>query len=466
MEYRREKDSMGEVKIPKEAPYGVTTARSLANFPISGLTLHPEQTAALGAIKLACAKANMELGLLSKTKGEAIVRACRELIDGRLHPAIMVDIFASGSGTSHNMNVNEVLANRAVELLGGSVGDRSVIHPNDDVNMGQSTNNVFPTSIRVASVPMVKAVMAAANQLAKLLRKKAKKFDNVLKSGRTHLQDAVPIRMGQVFGAFAYAVEKDLERLASVLPRLSEVGVGGNAVGTGINTDPRFRKLIVKHLNAETKQKFMVTGDGIEATHTTVDLAAVSAAVQLLAQNIQRICNDLRLMSSGPMTGLNEINLPPVEPGSSIMPGKVNPSICEAVGMVCLKVMGNHQTVTLATSSGQLELNVTMPVTGYALIESLKIMRNGIDVLTNKCIDGITVNKERCEWYAMQSPSLGTFLNPLIGYDKSSTLVKRAVAEGKTIPQIVRDEGLLTEKEIAAVFDPKKLTSPQPLPKK
>jgi aspartate ammonia-lyase len=312
----------------------------------------------------------------------------------------------------------------------------------------------------VASVTLLKSLINEVVSLRRELLRKAKRFDKIIKSGRTHLQDAVPIRMGQVFEAFAYALSKDEERLSSKLAITSELGVGGNAVGTGINTDSRFRKLIIKHLNKETGQKYSVTKNAIEATHATNDLADLSGAIQTLAINIARICSDLRLMSSGPNTGLNELNLPPVEPGSSIMPGKINPSIAEAVNMVCLKVFGNHQTITLAAGSGQFELNVTMPVTGHCLIESLKIMAAGIKTLNEKCVVGITVNRERCEWYAMQSPSLGTFLNPVIGYDKASKVVKKAVKEGKTIPELVAQEGILTKAEIAKVFDPKKLTSP------
>ena len=460
MKYRIEKDSMGEVQVPEKALYGAHTTRSIENFQISGDKIAAEQIKALAFLKLACAKANMELKLLPVKKGNAIVKACREMIDGKLDEAIIVDIFAAGSGTSHNMNVNEVLASRAAVLSGSKPGNRSIIHPNDHVNMGQSTNNIFPSSIRVAAVPLVKNLIKEVTSLRKALDKKAKKIERIIKSGRTHLQDAVPITMGQVFGAFAYALSKDEDRLASKVATTAEIGAGGNAVGTGINTDPAFRKLIVKHLNRETGQKFAVSKNGIEATSCTNDLADLSSAIQTLAIDIAKMCNDLRLMSSGPNTGFNEINLPPVEPGSSIMPGKVNPSICEAVNMVCLKVFGNHHTVTLAAGTGQLELNVTMPVTGYCLIESLKIMTAAVFALNKKCVADITVNKERCEWYAMQSPSLGTFLNPVIGYDRASVLVKKAIREGKTIPDIALEEKLLTEKEIKEVFDPKKLTSP------
>ncbi len=460
MKYRNERDSMGPLKVPANAYYGVHSMRSIQNFQISGLRLPPEQIAALANIKMACARANMELKILTKKRGDAIVKACREIISGEMHDQFVVDIFQAGSGTSSNMNTNEIIANRGAELLGGKRGDRELLHPNDHVNMGQSTNNVFPSSIRVASLALLHALILETKKLHQALRRKAKEFDKVLKSGRTHLQDAVPVRMGQVFNAFARAVEKDITRLGAKTMHISELGVGGNAVGTGINTHPKFRSLIIKYLNKETRLKFSVASDGIEATHATNDLADLSGAVQTLANDVLRVCNDLRLMSSGPNTGLNELNLPPVEPGSSIMPGKINPTICEAVGMVCLKVFGNHATVTQAAQSGQLELNITMPVSGYALIESLKILASGIGTLTEKCVSGITVNKERCEWYAFQSPSLATFLNPVIGYDRAAAVVKKAVLHKKTIREIVIEEGLLTEKQLAKIFDPKKLTSP------
>jgi len=460
MKYRVEKDSLGEFNVPEEAYYGVHTTRSVNNFPISGHRIPQDQVRAMALLKLACAEANMELGLLPKNKGRAIVKACREVVAGKFDDEFPVDIFSAGSGTSSNMNVNEVIGARAEEILGGGRGDRKLVHPNDHVNMGQSTNNIFPSSIRVAATPLIKALVAEVDRFRRSLASKARKFDKIIKGGRTHLQDAVPVRMGQVFSAFAYSMEKDGRRLRDTLDFTRELGVGGNAVGTGINTSPKFRKLIIRRLNRATGEKFRVTANGVEATHSTTDISHVSFALQTLAIDIHRICNDLRLMSSGPMTGLNELNLPPVEPGSSIMPGKVNPSICEAVNMVCLKVFGNHQTIFMAAQSAQLELNVTMPVTGYALLESLKILRNGIKALNDKCVAGITVNRDRCRWYAYQSPSLATFLNPVIGYEKASKLAKQAIAQGKTIPETVLEQGLMTKMELDRLFDAKKLTAP------
>ncbi|MBI3794420.1 MAG: aspartate ammonia-lyase [Nitrospinae bacterium] len=458
---RVENDSMGPMTVPFDAYHGASTARSLANFQISPLRLFPEQIHAMVALKLACAKANMELGLLPKRKGDAIIRACREVRAGRFDAEFGLDVFQSGSGTSTNMNVNEVVANRASELLGGRRGSKRV-HPNDDVNMGQSTNNIFPSSIRVAATPLLLTLIKAAENFSKTLAQKGKEFDRVIKSGRTHLQDAVPIRMGQVFNAFSRSIRKDAERLRLKIRHVSELGAGGNAVGTGINTHPSFRKRIIKNLNAELGSKmFRVAPDGVEATHSTNDLADLSGAVQTLAVDVARICNDIRLMASGPLTGLNELRLPPVEPGSSIMPGKINPSICEAVNMACLRVFGNHHTVTLSAMSAQLELNVTMPVTAYALLESLKIMASAVATLDEKCVAGLEANKEQCMAYAMASPSLATFLNPVIGYEKSASIVKKALAEKKTIPQVVLEQGILTKEELRIIFDPARLTSPE-----
>ena len=460
MKQRIEKDSLGEFNVPADALYGINTSRSVGNFPISGYTAPPRQVAAIAVIKQACVMANMELGLLERKKGNAIAKAAAKVADGEHREQFPVDIFSSGSGTSLNMNVNEVIANLAEESLGGKRGEKKLVHPNDHVNMGQSTNDVFPSSIRVAAAPCVDELISRTKGLIATLKRKSRQFDKIIKSGRTHLQDAVPVRMGQVFGAWAYSISKGEERVRSAMPRFMELAVGGNAVGTGINNHPRFRKLVIKHLNKIARNKYKVAGHDIEAVHSTNDIAALSAAVSSLAVDVQRICNDLRLMASGPMTGFNEVNLPPVEPGSSIMPGKVNPSICEAVNMVCLKVFGNHQTIFMAAQSAQLELNVTMPVTGYALLESLTILANGIMVLDTKCVTGVTVNKEVCERYALQSPSLATFLNPHIGYARASEVAKKAVREGKTVPEVVLEDGLMTKAELAKVFDPKKLTSP------
>ncbi len=460
-EMREEKDSLGTKEVPAEAYYGIHTCRSLENFPLSGIQVPKEIIYAMARLKAACAAANNELGLLDDRKTEAIVKATEVILEGTLDDQFPIDIFQAGSGTSTNMNVNEVIANRAIEFLGGKKGERTLLHPNDDVNKGQSTNNVFPSSIRVALVMMLPELTDALQRYISVLHIKGDQYDHVLKSGRTHLQDAVPVRLGQVFHAFAYSAEKHLKRLREAGDYLKELGIGGNAVGTGINTKESFRELIVSAFNKKWRTDFRVTGDGVEATHSTTDIAHFSASLRSLAVDVGRVCNDLRLMSSGPNTGLNEINLPAVEPGSSIMPGKINPSICEAVNMLCFRVMGNDTTVASSASAAQLELNVTMPVTGYCVVESVRLLGNALDVLREKCIEGISVNEEVCRNYAEQSPSLATFLNPLVGYDKASQVVKDAIKNKRTIPEEVKAQGLLPEEEMKHIFDPHRLTSPE-----
>ncbi len=463
MKTRREKDSLGEKEIPESLYYGIHTTRSIENFPISGLKVPAEIIQAIALLKLSCAKANEKQKKLAKNKADSIVKATREVIGYKFSDQFPIDIFQAGSGTSTNMNVNEVIANRANELSGGKKGDKKLIHPNDHVNMGQSTNNIFPASIRVASILLLEKLFDHLRLYIKALKEKGKEFDHIVKSGRTHLQDAVPIRLGQVFSAFAYSAEKDLKKIQEAAKYVKELGAGGNAVGTGINTKKGFRDLIIKYLNKEIKKKFFsVTGNGIEATHTITDLSHLSAALRSLAIDAGRVCNDLRLMSSGPNTGINEIDLPPVEPGSSIMPGKINPSICEAVNMACYKVIGNDSTVTCCANAGQFELNVTMPVTGYCLIETIKILTGAIEVLTNKCIKGIEANETVCKKYLEASPSLATFLNPVLGYDKASEIVKSAIKKGRTIKEELLKEKIMTEEEVDRIFNPVCLTSPKP----
>jgi len=460
MKTRTEKDSLGTIEVPADAYYGVHTMRSIQNFQISDLCLSTSQIVALAQIKQACAEANMELGILQKKKGGAIVRACKEIAGGNLHDAICLDIFQAGSGTSSNMNINEVIGNRAAEILGGKKGDRSLIHPNDDVNKGQSTNNVFPTSIRVAALALEKDLLAALKGLVSSLEKKARQFNRIPKSGRTHLQDAVPVTLGQAFQAHASALKKDIERIKDTDKFLRMLGVGGNAVGTGLNTYPEFRKLIMKHLSKIVGRRFEVAEDGIETTQYLTDMAHASAAARMVAIDLNKICNDLRLISSGPNTGLSEISLPAVEPGSSIMPGKINPSVCESVNMVCMQVFGNDQAVSIAASAGQLELNTHMPVVGHNLLESLAILARGCENLATKCIDGITADKDRCFWYVENSASIATALNPYIGYDKAAAVVKESLATGKSIPDVILEKGYLDRKGLKEVLDPIAMTRP------
>ena len=377
---------------------------------------------------------------------------------GKLRDQFVVDPFQAGAGTSHNMNANEVLANRAIELLGGEKGDYSIVHPNDHVNMSQSTNDVFPTAMRLAALEMADKLIITLDLLAVSLRTKSMEFDHIVKSGRTHLQDAVPIRLGQEMGAYATAIHKNSNRIARAAEELKEVGLGGTAVGTGLNAPPGYRKRVVEELNRITMQSLRPTGDYFEAMQSMSPFVGLSGSLRTLATDMIRITNDLRLLSSGPNTGLAEISLPAVQPGSSIMPGKVNPVIAEMTGMVCFQVMGNDTTIAAAAQAGQLELNVMMPVIAFNLLMSLTILNNALTVLRERCVEGITANEERCRWYVEHSVSLVTALNPKIGYARAAEIAKRAMARGKTIREIIEEEGLLTPEELAEVMDTRAMT--------
>ena len=457
---RTEKDSLGSMKVPLNAYYGIHTVRSFHNFQISGNRWHPLLIASIAQLKLACARANAELKLLPKRKLKVIEKACRKIITGELEHHFPLDVYQAGSGTSTNMNVNEVIANLAAEALGGKKGDRSLVHPNDDVNKGQSTNNVVPSAIRIASLACIDRLLTAVDALIAALEAKATEFKNVLKSGRTHLQDAVPMTLGQEFGAYATALAKHRARLIDANVFLQQLGIGGNAVGTGLNTPKKFRSLIVKYLNKQMKSKCTVSPDGIESTQFLTDIAATSSVLKLFAVDLNKICNDLRLLSSGPNTGFAEISLPAVEPGSSIMPGKVNPSICEMVNMVCMRVCGNDTTITMSCSAGNLELNTHMPIIGHCLMESFDILTNAIGTLAHRCVTGIEANSERCQWYLEHSMGFATALNPIIGYDAASALVKEALESGKSLRELILEKGLLSEKDIKKALDSKKLTKP------
>jgi len=454
MTSRLEKDSMGELKVPKDSYYGIHTQRSINNFKISNLKFQSELIYSIAKLKIACAKANSELNLLEKKKSSAIQKACKEIIEGKLKDQFPLDIFQSGSGTSTHMNVNEVIANRANELLGKKV------HPNDDVNKGQSTNNVIPSAIRITTLILLTSLLENVRRLQKDLYNKGKEFYSILKSGRTHLQDAVPITLGQEFNAYSTAISKHILRLEETEKFLKVLGIGGNAVGTGLNTSPKFRELIIKHLNKETKMDFSATKDGIESTQFLTDIVALSSVLKNLAVDINKIANDLRLLSSGPKTGFNEINLPPVEPGSSIMPGKINPSICEAVNMACIKVIGNDSTLTLACTAGNLDLNTHIPLIGYTIVESMEIMSNSSRMFADKCIEGITANKRQCKYYVENSMALATALNPYLGYDKVASLVKESLKTGKTVKELVLKKKLMKKDKLEKILDPENLTQP------
>ena len=455
---RIERDSLGERELPAEVYYGIQTARAIENFPISGWKPYPALVTATVQIKKAAARVNSSLGSLAAQIAEAIEAAADEVLDGKLLDQFVVDPFQAGAGTSHNMNANEVLANRAIELLGGERGDYSIVHPNDHVNMAQSTNDVFPTAMRLAALELTDKLILTLDLLAASLRTKSKEFDHIVKSGRTHLQDAVPIRLGQELGSYASAIHKNSVRIARAAEEMKEIGLGGTAVGTGLNAPPGYRKWVVEELNRITKQSLRATGDYFEAMQSMSPFVGLSGALRTLATDLIRITNDLRLLSSGPNTGLAEINLPAVQPGSSIMPGKVNPVIAEMTGMVCFQVMGNDVTIATAAQAGQLELNVMMPVIAFNLLMSLTILNNTLTVLRERCVEGIAANEERCRWYVEHSVSLVTALNPRIGYARAAEIAKRAMARGKTIREIIEEEGLLTPDELAEVMDTRAMT--------
>ena len=450
---RIERDSLGERELPANVYYGIQTARAIENFPISGWKPYPSLVTATIQIKKAAARANAALGSLDTRIATAIESAADEVLAGKLRDQFVVDPFQAGAGTSHNMNANEVLANRAIELLGGERGDYSIVHPNDHVNMAQSTNDVFPTAMRLAALDEVSELISALELLAEALQIKSTEFDKIVKSGRTHLQDAVPIRLGQEFGGYATAIRKNAGRIARAAEELKEIGLGGTAAGTGLNAAPGYRKRVVEELSRVTNQTLRATEDYFEAMQSMSPFVALSSAVRTLATDVIRIANDLRLLSSGPNTGLAEVNLPAVQPGSSIMPGKVNPVIAEMTDMVCFQVMGNDVVIATAAQAGQLELNVMMPVISFNLSMSLTILTNALKVLRERCVDGITANEERCRWYVEHSVSLVTALNPRIGYARAAEIAKRAIAKGKTIRETIEEEGLVTPEELAQVLN-------------
>jgi aspartate ammonia-lyase len=457
---RIEKDSMGEMTVPAEAYYGAQTARAMHNFPISGLKPHPAFVWATVIIKKCAAKANMSTGRLSPEIGNAIMAAADNVLIGELADQFVVDPFQAGAGTSHNMNANEVLANRALEILGSERGDFSTLHPNDHVNMAQSTNDVIPTAIRLASLEMLDPLLERLEELESALLAKAKEFDQILKSGRTHLQDAVPIRMGQEFGAYAAAIRKNREGLEACIPELLEIGIGGTAVGTGLNAEPAYIKAIIEELTVATGFPLTAAPDLFEAMQNMDPFLALSSALRRTAVNLGRIANDLRLLASGPRTGLDEIRLPAIQPGSSIMPGKINPSMAEMTNMVCFQVMGCDQALLLATQAGQLELNVMMPLISWNLTFSMELLRNCVQKFTESCISGITVNEERCRRYLEDSLGLVTVLAPYIGYNASAAIAKESVASGSSIREIVLERGLMTAEKLDRVMQPEHLTEP------
>lgn len=443
-EFRIEHDTMGEIKVPTTALWRAQTQRAIENFPISGTPIESAQIRALGQIKAACAKANVQLGIIEQDMADAIVAAAGEVAAGKRDAEFPIDVFQTGSGTSSNMNANEVIATLASRTLGREV------HPNDHVNASQSSNDVFPTSIHVAATEAAsKQVIPALEHLSEALERKAQEFASVVKSGRTHLMDATPVTLGQEFGGFAAQMRRGIERIKAVLPRTAEVPLGGTAVGTGINTPAGFPQKVITHLSTDTGLALSEAVDHFEAQGARDGLVEMSGQLRTIAVSLTKVCNDLRWMSSGPRTGLAEIHLPDLQPGSSIMPGKVNPVLPEATLMVAAQVVGNDSTIEWAGASGNFELNVMLPIIGRSLLESMRLISTSSTLLADRCIDGIEADVDRCREYAESSPSVVTPLNRLIGYENAADIAKKAIADRKTIRQTVIDEGYVSRGDIS-----------------
>jgi fumarate hydratase class II len=462
--FRIERDSMGDRQIPSSAYYGIQTLRATENFPISGLKPLNTYVDACLLIKKATAIVNGELGCISQDVSQAIVKATDEILAGALRDQFVVDVYQAGAGTSHHMNINEVLANRALEILGDEKGNYKRVNPNDHVNYGQSTNDVIPTAIRIGGLLALSHTLhPALDKAIAALESKAVEFKNIVKSGRTHMQDAVPVRLGDTFGAWAHILTEHQNRIYTASGDLMVLGLGGSAAGTGLNTHPLYRARVVAVLSELLNMPLEPAPHLMAAMQSMSPFVSVSGALRNLAQDLVKISHDLRLMDSGPKTGLKEIQLPPVQPGSSIMPGKYNPVMAEMTSMVCFQVMGYDSAIAFAAQAGQLELNVMMPLIAYNLIQSIEILGNTISVLTERCIEGITANEERCLAYAEGSLALVTALNTHIGYLEAADVAKESLKTGKSLRQIVLEKGLMTEAELAKVLDLEQMSSILPL---
>lgn len=458
-DYRIESDLLGDLQVPAEAYYGVQTQRAIDNFHITGSKMSdfPEFVRAVACVKLAAAQTNNELSLLSKELLSPIETACKELIDGKLHCQFPVDMIQGGAGTSVNMNANEVIANRVLELLGHKKGEYQYCSPNDHINCSQSTNDAYPTTIKLAVIKMNESLVKHLSQLIDAFRQKGKEFAEVIKMGRTQLQDAVPMTLGQEFEAFAATLEEEISRLNNLSKLFLEINMGGTAIGTGLNAPAGYPKLCAEKLAKITGEDFVPASNLVEATPDTGSYVMYSSALKRMAVKLSKICNDLRLLSSGPRAGLNEINLPPMQPGSSIMPGKVNPVIPEVVNQVCFKVIGNDLTVTFAAEAGQLQLNVMEPVICQAIMESIVFLERALDTLREKCIVGITANKEVCLNMVKNSIGIVTALNPYIGYKNSTKIAKEALQTGKSVYDLVLEHELLSKDKLDQILDPKNM---------
>jgi fumarate hydratase class II len=456
---RIEKDSLGEITVPADALYGAQTMRAVHNFPVSGMKPYRAFVWSMAVIKQAAAMVHMDLGLLDRERGQAIVQAAQEVVEGRWDDQFVVDPFQAGAGTSHNMNTNEVIANRANQILGYRLDNPAKpVHPNDHVNMAQSTNDTIPTAIRLGSLWRLEELAGEVVRLAAELRSKAAEFDGVVKSGRTHLQDAVPVRLGQEFGGYARAVERDAERIRRAAMGLRRLGIGGTATGTGLNAHPEMNERMAAKLSELTGLEMYESDDLFETMQSMADAVDFSASMRTLAVTLSRIANDFRLLSSGPATGLDEIHLPAVQPGSSIMPGKVNPVMAEMLNMACFHVMGNDLTVMMAGQAGQLELNVMMPIIAHNLFEMMHVLIGAIRAFTDKCVVGLQANREKAEGWLAKNAILVTALNPVIGYLKGAEVAKEAMATHRTIKEVVVKKGYLTAEEADRILDARAMT--------
>ena len=460
IDYRVEKDSIGTKDVPEGVYYGVQSLRAAENFHITGLSMHPEIINSLAYIKKAAAITNCEVGIIDKKIANAIVKACDEILEGKFHKDFIVDPIQGGAGTSLNMNANEVIANRAIELLGGQKGDYSIVNPNDHVNCSQSTNDVIPTAGKMTSLRLLKNLKKELRRLYEALSKKADEFDHVIKMGRTQMQDAVPIRLGQEFKAYSVAVMRDINRMYKAMDEMRTLNMGGTAVGTGINADEAYLKRIVPNLVEISGMDFVQAFDLIDATQNLDPFVAVSGAIKACAVTLSKIANDFRLMSSGPRAGFGEINLPAKQNGSSIMPGKVNPVIPEVVNQVAFNVIGNDVTITMAAEAGQLELNAFEPIVFYCMFQSIDTMAYAVQTFVDNCVSGITANETRCRYLVENSVGVITAICPHVGYQKAADIAKQAIKTGESVRDLILKEGLLTEDELNEIMDPVNMTEP------
>ena len=460
-EYRIEKDFLGEKEIEKDAYYGIQTLRAKVNFDIThtNISLFPNFIKSLAKVKKACALTNYELGDLTDKQKDAIIQACNEIIDGKFHDQFIVDPIQGGAGTSTNMNTNEVIANRALEILGEKRSSYHIIHPNNHINMSQSTNDVYPTAIKLTLHELIYKLKDSLRYLRDTFEQKAIEFKDVLKMGRTQLQDAVPMTLGQEFKTYAVMIDDDIFRLRETQALLKEVNLGATAIGTGINTKPAYQRKVINNLREVTGVDYVSAGDLIEATQDTGDFVHISGILKRVAVKISKICNDLRLLSSGPRAGFNEINLPKVQPGSSIMPGKVNPVIPEVVNQVAFEVIGADVTISMACEGGQLQLNVFEPMVAYKLFTSINMMRRSFYTLGEKCIKGITANEDVCMDNILNSVTIVTSLNPILGYETCSAIAKEALASNKRVYDIVLEQGLVSKEELDKLLLPKNMVN-------